>query len=167
VKEYLENGVQLSTRFVPGENNGRRAGNKDVEVILAEIFKNEQGCSADLLSIDDAVLFHVKYKLKRACMLNLSLVLWTQKGDCVFNVCTDAASYEQGIFESLLKIPANFLNDDVYRIELYFIENTSKAILRIEDIIVFEMHEPTRNANWYDKWVGIIRPKLEFKITEG
>ncbi|HTI11071.1 MAG TPA: ABC transporter ATP-binding protein [Puia sp.] len=167
VREYLENGVQLTSRYEPALHLNSKSKSNDVEVLAAELYKNQLGIPVDILMIEDSLLLHIRYKLNKKCVLNLSLVLWTQKEDCVFNVCTDAGSYEEGVFESTLTIPANFLNDEVYTMELYFIENTSKALLRIEDMIVFEMHESTRDANWYEKWPGIIRPKLDFKITKG
>jgi lipopolysaccharide transport system ATP-binding protein len=164
VKEYLENGIRTATRYQPALQPGKQPG--DVEIEFAELYKNRVGTPAELVMLSDALLFHIRFKLNRPCVLNLSLVLWTQKEDCVFNVCTPAGTYSQGTFESTLVIPADFLNDEVYRIELYFVEDTSKVMLRVPDMIVFEMHEPPRNANWYDKWIGIIRPNLEFKITE-
>jgi homopolymeric O-antigen transport system ATP-binding protein len=165
IKEYLENGLQLSSRYEPGTLS--KAKTNDIDIFFAEIYKNEPGSPADILMLDDSVLFHIRFRLKKRCVLNLSLVLWTQKGECVFNVCTDASLHEEGVLESTLVIPANFLNDDIYIIELYFVEDTSKVLLRIEDMIVFEMHEPTRNTNWYDKWIGVIRPTLDFKIIAG
>lgn len=166
VKEYLESGVQLNSRYEPQMNFNGHAKNKDVELIFAELYKNKLGSPVDILTIKDSLILFIRYELKRKCILNLSILLWTQKQECAFNVCTDAELYETGSFESSLIIPADFLNDDVYSMELFFIEDTSRSILRIENLIVFEMHEPARNANWYDKWPGIIRPKLEFKITK-
>lgn len=167
VREYLESGTQLTSRYEPKNRIEYPSKNKDVEVVLAEIYKNGFDPVTDVLMIGDSIVLYIRYRLNRKCVLNLSLVLWTQRRDCVFNVCTDADSYEEGIFESTLIIPGNFLNDEVYSMDLYFIENTSNTILKITDMIIFEMHEPARNANWHDKWLGIIRPRLDFKITKG
>jgi lipopolysaccharide transport system ATP-binding protein len=164
IKEYLENGVRTSTRYQPEPQAGKQPG--DVEIEFAELYKNRLGTPAELVMLNDKLLFHIRYKLNKPCELNLSLVLWTQKGDCVFNVCSEAKAYDKGAFESTLVIPADFLNDEMYIIELMFVEDTTRVIHRIPEMIVFEMHEPPRNANYYEKWMGVTRPKLDFKIAE-
>jgi lipopolysaccharide transport system ATP-binding protein len=163
IKEYLENGIQMASRYEPGPKDLQKS--EHVKIVFAELYKNKVGSKVELPMLDDSVLFYVRFRLEKRCVLNLSLVLWTQRGDCVFNVCTKEKSYEEGEFESTLTIPANFLNDEVYGIELYFVEDTSKVLLRVENMLVFEMHEPTRDTNWYDKWIGVIRPQLDFKIS--
>ncbi|MEJ7820750.1 MAG: ABC transporter ATP-binding protein [Chitinophagaceae bacterium] len=161
ITEYLENGVNLSLTYTP---DPIKDDNDDVKVNSAGISLDTNNNSEDIFYIKDPLLFKINYNLKRSCKLNLSLVLWTAKGDCVFNVCTTANNYTPGNYYSDLHIPADFLNDEIYTIEIYFVEDTSKVIHRIQELVSFEMHEPERDANWYDKWIGIIRPKLEFEI---
>ncbi len=63
-----------------------------------------------------------------------------------------------GIIEATCQIPANLLNDEFYRIRILVVENASKALFDLHDIISFKMEERERNSDWHGKWIGMVRP---------
>ncbi len=48
--------------------------------------------------------------------------------------------------------------------ELLVIEDLSIRIFRMEDILCFDVQEARkRSGAWYGKWVGAVRPDLEWR----
>ncbi|MBE2289170.1 MAG: ABC transporter ATP-binding protein [Chitinophagaceae bacterium] len=90
--------------------------------------------------------------------MNLSLVLNTTAGVCVFNVTTQPTMIAKGWHTSVLSIPGKLLNDDVYTISLYFVKDTSAIEYVIHDLLTFEVIDEQRQGAWFGKWVGAVRP---------
>jgi lipopolysaccharide transport system ATP-binding protein len=86
--------------------------------------------------------------------LNLSLVLYTITGNCIFNVATSSVPLKKGFHTSTLKIPGKFLNDDIYTISLFFVKDTATVLYDISDLLTFEIIEGKRESNWYGKHIG-------------
>ena len=105
-----------------------------------------------------------RFYLKEDMMLNLSFHLYTVTGTCIFNVGTAAKMMKKGQHDSVLKIPARLLNDDLYTIQLMFVKDTSTAVYIVDDILAFEVVDELRAGNWYGKWPGAIRPTLDFSL---
>ncbi len=67
----------------------------------------------------------------------------------------------KGVFRSTCSIPADLLNDGVYRVSVMFVEDTSVVISGQNDLLEFEVHDDhSERGKWYGKWVGVTRPKL-------
>jgi lipopolysaccharide transport system ATP-binding protein len=90
--------------------------------------------------------------------MNLSLVLNTTAGVCVFNVTTQPTMIAKGWHTSVLSVPGKLLNDDVYTISLYFVKDTSAIEYVIHDLLTFEVIDEQRQGAWFGKWVGAVRP---------
>ncbi|MDZ4752738.1 MAG: ABC transporter ATP-binding protein [Verrucomicrobiota bacterium] len=94
--------------------------------------------------------------------LNMSLVLYTREGVCVFNSGSDAIRGEQGIYRSWCHIPANLLNSEYYTVRILVVKDTSTALIDVDNIISFEVTDIERNGAWHGKWIGIVRPTLQW-----
>ena len=55
-----------------------------------------------------------------------------------------------------------FLNDGTYKIMIMVVQENSFGIYNHEDILIFDAHEGERDSNWYGKWPGAVRPKLNW-----
>lgn len=106
------------------------------------------------------------YNYAGGIKLNLSLLLWSISGECIFNVGTPAETVKEGIYKSVLHIPGNFLNDNTYSVELQFVKDQSYALFKKRDILIFEVHEQAREGGWFGKWLGAVRPKFKFELTQ-
>ena len=107
-----------------------------------------------------------------AC-LSLSVIIRSEEGYPIFNTgsAQDPAwsdrPYPVGLFRSLFYIPADLLNDGAHRVHLYIARNQSEALLSSEDLLVFDVQDaPGRRSGWYGKWVGAVRPNLEWRTEQ-
>ncbi|MCB0722430.1 MAG: ABC transporter ATP-binding protein [Ignavibacteriae bacterium] len=98
--------------------------------------------------------------------INLSFILWTLSGECVFNTASEVKRVGKGVYKGVCRIPANLLNSNVYSIEIMVIKDRSYAVYKQKDILSFEVLDGDRVEGWYGKWVGAVRPKLDFVLEE-
>jgi lipopolysaccharide transport system ATP-binding protein len=54
------------------------------------------------------------------------------------------------------------LNDGIYSVTIQVVTETSTTAYLHPDILVFEVHDSVRVGNWFGKWPGVIRPRLEW-----
>jgi lipopolysaccharide transport system ATP-binding protein len=60
-----------------------------------------------------------------------------------------------------VRIPGRFLNEGAYVITIQFVQESSSLYLHPE-VLVFEVLDTVREENWFGKWPGVVRPKLEW-----
>ncbi len=96
--------------------------------------------------------------------INLSLVLNNVSGEPVFNVVSPTVKIKKGLHKGICHIPANLLNDDYYSISILAVRDQELPLYRWEQCISFEVVEDRANNKWHYKWVGYVRPKLEFTL---
>jgi lipopolysaccharide transport system ATP-binding protein len=95
-------------------------------------------------------------------LLNISYVIYTTDNICVFNSFSEPQRVPIGLIKSSCHIPPNFFNNDTYRLRVLIVKDTSIALLDIDDIVFFEVHDIERKGDWYGEWIGIVRPQLEW-----
>jgi lipopolysaccharide transport system ATP-binding protein len=139
-------------------------GNADVKIMHAELIpyfkKNE-----DQINIGTPLDVKIRfYNFKETRHINLSLLLYTVTGNCIFNVCTESYALEKGEHEGILKIPAYLLNDELYTITILIVKDTSTVLHGEADLLTFEVVDELRTGAWYGKWPGAVRPALEFSL---
>ncbi len=138
-------------------------GNEIVSLLQAEILPvYEPGSDQILVSTPVNVRF--RFRLKKKMHTNLSLLLYTASGNCIFNVATQPGDLEPGVYESTLNIPGKLLNDDIYTINLLVVRDTSVIEYFMEEVLTFEVSDTIRDGNWYGKWLGAVRPDLNFSM---
>ena len=52
----------------------------------------------------------------------------------------------------------------MYNVQIMFVKDLSIGLYNYENILSFDVHDIEREGNWYGKWIGAVRPKLEFTI---
>jgi lipopolysaccharide transport system ATP-binding protein len=75
-----------------------------------------------------------------------------------------------GRFRSRCRIPSQFLNAGLYRLRFYLVQNVGTPLESVEDALTFRLAESaSREFAWYGKWVGVVRPDLEWEtdLVEG
>lgn len=136
-------------------------GNELVKVLGAAIIAGKE-----VITTADA--FSCKFKILciKPLRFNFSLVLKNSLGDVVFNSISVVRELEAGIeYSGDLHIPSDLLNDGLYSIDLYCVDNANlKAMFNIADVLSFEVKDE-RKSDWIGKWTGIVRPKLKFDIA--
>jgi lipopolysaccharide transport system ATP-binding protein len=128
------------------------------------------GRSADRLDVHTPFAIEFGYwNLNPGTRLNLSVAVHTQEGTCVFVTTTTMEAswhgrpFPGGLFRSICSIPGDLLNDNVYRLTVMFVKD-STVILHSEDsVLSFEIHDSLQGRDdWYGKWQGVIRPSLRW-----
>lgn len=163
VDNYLEKHVEVKTK-IEFDNIEDALGNDHIKIKRAEVVADVNVLSDITVNVPFRIEFEF-WSLKEFD-LNLSLVLWNMKGECVFNVGSSAYRNDTGVFKSVCFIPANLLNDDKYFVQIYFIKEGATAVYMQNDILSFEVFDIPREGNWYGKWIGIVRPKIPFTLEK-
>jgi lipopolysaccharide transport system ATP-binding protein len=99
--------------------------------------------------------------------LNFSVFLSNLENITVFNAVSPARSFAEGLVCGSFVIPGNFLNDAVYTVRLLIVKDTSVVLLEVHDILKFEVQDVKRTGNWYGKWIGIVRPTFDWRLSTG
>ncbi len=141
-------------------------GNSFIKLVRAEV-QVELANPNDPITVSTSLRLHFDFiNYTDDNQINLSLLLYTSSGVCIFNVGTSSVALKKGKqYSSTLDIPGNLLNDDIYTVNLLFVKNTSVILYAIEELLTFEVFDDQRDGNWYGKWLGAVRPKLNFTLT--
>jgi lipopolysaccharide transport system ATP-binding protein len=127
------------------------------EVLLKS--ENEYAISDD---IELELEFNV---LKQMEKFNFSLVLYDVHETPIFNSISNVVQITPGHYRASVIFPKNFLNDTNYYIRLLAVQN-SKAIFDVNNLVSFDAREiQSRNHDWHGKFIGVIRPNLNWSIT--
>lgn len=143
--------------------NSETASDKEkVELQYAEI-KVEGKDTFQNITVNDPLSLHFKFlNFETDSMLNFSLHLFNAEDIKIFNTVSNPSVYPAGVFSGTCHIPANFLNDGIYRVKIMITKDMSTPIFWLDDVLVFEVQDSERQGNWFGKWSGVVRPALKW-----
>jgi lipopolysaccharide transport system ATP-binding protein len=98
-------------------------------------------------------------------VLNFSVVLDELDRGCVFNTGSAAIPCSSGLIRGSFVIPGNLLNDGMYTVRVLLVRDTSIPLFDRSDILGFQVHDVERTGNWYGRWIGAVRPTLDWQVT--
>lgn len=161
VDKYLSSQLWIKDERMVDCSDDARCANDFVK-----FFKVAVEGSSELLRVSDeiAICFEFENYLDSA-ELNMSIVIYTQQDVCVFNSASNKIKANQGRFFARCYIPPHLLNDEMYKVRILVVHESSVPLIDISDIISFQVHDTKREGNWYGKWVGVIRPKLNWDFN--
>lgn len=121
---------------------------------------------SEILTVDDSFDINIEFfnKIDQA-KLNLSIVLTTQDDIIVFNAISKSKSISLGIIKYSCHVPSNLLNDGIYSIRFLIVKDSKQALIDLSDVLSFEVFDSKRKVDWYGKWIGVVRPDLEWTIS--
>jgi lipopolysaccharide transport system ATP-binding protein len=71
-----------------------------------------------------------------------------------------------GLYESICRIPADFLNEGQYRLRIDFHDSTPQKLFSLAEALNFSVTDlSTREMNWYGQLLGYIRPRFAWETT--
>jgi lipopolysaccharide transport system ATP-binding protein len=141
-------------------------GNDQVRVKSFKLIPEYQD---DLTHIDVRTPIKFRFEfwnMEEGALLNLSMHLYTFTGECIFNVGTQAETFDKGLVSGTCELPGNFLNDGSYVVSMMIVKDTSTVLYNMEEALVFDIEDYRENVTWYGKWPGYIRPQLNFSIRQ-
>lgn len=116
----------------------------------------------DLISIENSVeiTFHFWYTGNDK-EVRLAFDLINLHEQVVFG-SGEVIEINEGIGSAKCIIPANLLNDDVYSINLYFLNVDMQPLYNTNEAASFEVTDKERNYAYFGKINGVVRPKLQW-----
>lgn len=72
--------------------------------------------------------------------------------------------YPAGLFRSTCTLPANFLNEGLYGINVVILSQVRHIEILARQVIGFTVHDTGEmRAEWMGKWIGVVRPRLSWR----
>ena len=123
---------------------------------------------ADVMRVDDDLQLVVRYRVTQHYnQLHLTFHFKNEQGQKIFS-CSGAGrcyplKHEEGVYEQIMSIPANFLNWGSYFVDLYVVKDCSRAFVIEDDIISFTLgNRKMALGSWMGKEPGDVTPIFEF-----
>ena len=89
--------------------------------------------------------------------INVSMVIWDINQNPVFNISTESILLKKGLSKAIFHIPEDLMNDGIYRIQNYFVKDSSPVFIH-DNACIFEIYEDRKSSGWHGKWIGAVRP---------
>ena len=165
INQYIKKQVVLERK--KEWEYGNAPGNEFVKVGLISV-SNPGNASQLAIDRNKQIEFDFHFWFEgQDSQINLSLILYTNKEECVFNVISQVPLpvLSKGFYTAKCILPPSFLNESEYKIDVIWVKDAKIQLFRMDDCISFEVmdFEP-RQINWFGKFPGVIHPKLEFRI---
>ncbi len=129
----------------------------------------QNGQSQDQLSVRTPLVVEFEYwKFAANTRMDLSAEVFNEHGVNVFTAAYMAeAPTPAGLLRSSFYIPADLMNNGMYRIRLLvFLGGVGTTVIADwEDVVAFEIHDAISELRgaYHDYWPGAVRPLLEWK----
>jgi lipopolysaccharide transport system ATP-binding protein len=160
VDEYEQTSSLSSERFF--DESGNLFGN---DLIRFHSIKVRGDVQNGAFMIDKPLSITIEltnYKIETE--ININVFFNNPDGTNIFATCSVPEIFEKKRRTMTCEIPANFLNDNFYGIDLMAVTE-SKGVLHLRNVLNLKGIEPPRKEGWMDKFPGVIRPV--FKWTKG
>ncbi len=162
VSNYLQNGTQVNMRQV-WEDPESAPGNNSVRMHSVKIAYEGESSGENLTVASPMELEFETWNFEQDALLNFSVVLYDSQDVCIFNTVSSAKICPKGRIKGTFNIPGNFLNDGVYRVRLLIVKDMSVALIDLDNVAIFEVHDVEREGRWYGKWIGAVRPTFKWE----
>jgi lipopolysaccharide transport system ATP-binding protein len=169
VLEYLQKGA-ISNLEQVWPDPLTAPGNEKVKIRHARLGPLAPG-EFDDISVESAIQIEFEFWIyEPGIVLNFTIHLLTIEGTYVFAASSEVKPRPRGSVTETITIPANLLNDGIYTLTIQVVQDMTSSLYLHPDILVFEVLDSVREGNWFGKWPGVIRPKLEWvseSVVEG
>jgi lipopolysaccharide transport system ATP-binding protein len=95
------------------------------------------------------------------CDINVNVILYTDKGECVFNLGSPTIKAQKAILALKSVIPGNLLNNSTYFVSLSIVKNNTFPIYEFTNCLTFDVEDIRENMHYFGTWPGIIRPRID------
>lgn len=171
VKRYLSGVIEHQVERVWPEIESA-PGSDAARIHVARIHPAE-GAEADLIDVSTPFVIEFQYwNLQPGARLNLSIVLYNDEGTPIFNTVParepewHGEPFPAGLFRSECFIPGGLLNAGMHRVQLLIVRDQGMVLSRHDDILAFDVIDtPDLRGAWFGKWIGAVRPDLEWRTT--
>ncbi len=165
VAAYLSKQAKALTEQV-WSDLGTAPGNETVRLAYARA-EAADGEDPSYWTVDTplALTFRI-FNYRPDLPLYFNFQLYNQEGVCVFNTASKRDKHAYGLVEGQCLIPGHLLNDNTYSVTFMAHFRGTFGVV-VQDALVFEIHDIGRDGiDYYGKWSGITRPKLDWSVRE-
>jgi lipopolysaccharide transport system ATP-binding protein len=159
VSEYLHNNASMVLEQV-WEDPGTAPGNEKVRLHFARL--SVDGGSPFITVRTPLNLEFGCWNLVPGSNLVFSIQLHNLEGVCIFDSTSASDIYPDGFFKGVCHIPGDLLNDGIYKVMLMISKDVTYQIFKHEEVLCFEVQDGDREIDWYDRWPGMVRPRLKW-----
>ncbi len=118
------------------------------------------------LTIDSSIDLAIElYNGVAGTKLNLSVHVLTEDGTTAFVTTTPPAIEPEGTIRFTCRIPPHLLNDGAYAVTVMVVRDESVVVLESARVVTFQVDEVRRNCNWFGRWPGVVRPRLDWSVS--
>ncbi len=168
VTKYLKTSFSAMSERI-WDNPATAPGNEKVRLHRACVRPVHR--ASDRVTVRTPLVMEFEYwNLVPGTQLNLSLVLYNDEGLPLLNTVPideplwHGKPFPAGLFRSACYVPGDLLNDGTHRVQLYVVQDQSAVLFKVDDLLVFDvLDEAEMRAAWYGKWLGAVRPLLEWQ----
>jgi lipopolysaccharide transport system ATP-binding protein len=175
VNKYLKNNTDAACELLWKDVS--LAPGDDV-IRLKAVRVTSEGKSTANVAVDKDTYIEIEFwNLRLDIYISTSIHLLHESGVVVFasgNGISSTLKYDGwfgkphpiGVFKSVYKIPANFLNEGTYTINAIVLTDATNIHARKDEAVQFYVYDTGEMRKEYTgKWIGVARPKLEWITT--
>ena len=173
VKQYIALGKESAGEITWSDRNAA-PGNEKIRLHAVRAVSNNEITSN--IEIDKEILIEIEFwNSQQGANISTSIHLMDQMGNCVLatanmhsaNLVKDewfGKPHSVGLYKTVCTIPANFLNEGRYSINVIVLTDLMNAEVWARDIFSFNIHETgTMRKEFMGTWIGSVRPKLAWQ----
>jgi lipopolysaccharide transport system ATP-binding protein len=164
VSDYVNTGVSVSTQKV-WDDPSSAPGNEVIKLRSAKLRPLSPQNSGEIHVESPIELQFEFWNYQENAVLSFTMHLLTANGAHVFAACSELKPRLRGLVRETIKIPANFLNDEMYTITIQAGQDALITPINEPDVLVFEVLDCAEHF-WHGKWPGPIRPILEWNSQD-
>ena len=162
VGRYLQTAA-LSSSEMTWDSPREAPGGDTVRLRRVAVAANCEDPAAPI-TVDTPFDIEVEYwNFAPGATLNACVELYNVEEVCVFISFSNPAPNPAGILKAVCKVPANLLNDTLYRVRVVIVKDAGERLLA-HDSVMFEVHDVERSVAYYGRWGGAVRPALSWRM---
>jgi lipopolysaccharide transport system ATP-binding protein len=159
ISAYLQSS-SFTERKISFDTIEEAKGNENIRILYAAIENASSKDKNDTIDVTAAIDFRMKIvNQTNQERISVGYDLRTIKGDVVFGSLNKFDCSIGGVTELFCQIPANFLNDDVYQIHVYFHTEAMVSLFSDMELLTFEVKDVKRESGYLGKVNGFVRPQ--------
>lgn len=170
--QAVEPGAVVGTMAIREWPEPANAHGNDMVRLSAVRVLGVKGQAADQHDLAQPVTLEMEFcVLRSGFTLNPVFHIYNEDGVCVINTSNlhdarwGARPYPAGIYRTRCTIPANLLNDGLYRVSAIVVCDTDTVVARQDAAVSFYMRDDgSGRGNYKGGWMGVIRPLLPWSI---
>jgi lipopolysaccharide transport system ATP-binding protein len=159
VSQYLKS-MSASSAHMQWDDPATAPGTSEVR--LNRIAVTAAGRTDEDFTVATPLTLEVRYwNLGVAQPLNVSVEVYNTEEVCVFSSFDKPVVYPRGLLRARCEIPAHLLNDAMYRFRVLIVRDANSIIYAHEGVTI-EVNDVPREVAYFGKWVGTVRPTLQW-----